>query len=85
MRISNGFGRLAILYLLVVWLAGRVVQFEPILCFTVLPEGSKIMECIDTLRSLRATAATLLLDPGVDIMEVRELPGPSPCHHHPNL
>jgi site-specific recombinase XerD len=43
-----------------------------------LPDGSKIRECVYTPHSLRATAATLLLDSGVDIMEVRELLG----HRH---
>jgi integrase len=36
-----------------------------------LPDGSKVMECIYTPHSLRPTAAALLLDSGVDIMEVR--------------
>jgi site-specific recombinase XerD len=43
-----------------------------------LPDGSKIRECVYTPHSLRATAATLFLDSGVDIMEVRELLG----HRH---
>lgn len=43
-----------------------------------LPDGTKISECVYTPHSLRATAATLLLDSGVDIMEVRELLG----HRH---
>ncbi len=43
-----------------------------------LPDGNKVMECIYTPHSLRATAATLLLDSGVDIMEVKELLG----HRH---
>ena len=43
-----------------------------------LPSGEKIMECVYTPHSLRATAATLLLDAGVDIMEVKELLG----HRH---
>jgi integrase/recombinase XerD len=43
-----------------------------------LPDRSKVKECIYTPHSLRATAATLLLDSGVDIMEVRELLG----HRH---
>jgi integrase/recombinase XerC len=43
-----------------------------------LPDGTKVIECIYTPHSLRATAATLLLDSGVDIMEVKELLG----HRH---
>jgi site-specific recombinase XerD len=43
-----------------------------------LPSGEKTTECVDTPPSLRATAATLLLDSGVDIMEVKELLG----HRH---
>ena len=43
-----------------------------------LPDGSKVMDCVYTPHSLRATAATLLLDSGVDIMEVKELLG----HRH---
>jgi site-specific recombinase XerD len=43
-----------------------------------LPDGNKVMECVYTPHSLRATAATLLLDSGVDIMEVKELLG----HRH---
>jgi site-specific recombinase XerD len=43
-----------------------------------LPSGEKTMECVYTPHSLRATAATLLLDSGVDIMEVKELLG----HRH---
>jgi integrase/recombinase XerD len=43
-----------------------------------LPSGEKAIECVYTPRSLRATAATLLLDSGVDIMEVKELLG----HRH---
>ena len=43
-----------------------------------LSDGSKVMECVYTPHSLRATAATLLLDSGVDIMEVKELLG----HRH---
>jgi integrase/recombinase XerC len=43
-----------------------------------LPDGTKAMECVYTPHSLRATAATLLLDSGVDIMEVKELLG----HRH---
>jgi len=42
------------------------------------PDGSKVMERVSTPHSLRATAATLLLDSGVDIMEVKELLG----HRH---
>ncbi len=38
----------------------------------------QVMECVYTPHSLRATAATLLLDSGVDIMEVKELLG----HRH---
>jgi site-specific recombinase XerD len=43
-----------------------------------LPSGGKTIECVYTPHSLRATAATLLLDFGVDIMEVKELLG----HRH---
>jgi site-specific recombinase XerD len=43
-----------------------------------LPSGEKTIECVYTPDSLRATAATLLLDSGVDIMEVKELLG----HRH---
>ena len=43
-----------------------------------LPSGEKTIECVYTPHSLRATAATLLLDAGVDIMEVKELLG----HRH---
>ncbi len=43
-----------------------------------LPDGTKVMDCVYTPHSLRATAATLLLDSGVDIMEVKELLG----HRH---
>jgi integrase/recombinase XerC len=43
-----------------------------------LPCGEKTVECVYTPHSLRATAATLLLDSGVDIMEVKELLG----HRH---
>jgi site-specific recombinase XerD len=43
-----------------------------------LPSGEKAIECIYTPHSLRATTATLLLDSGVDIMEVRDLLG----HRH---
>ena len=45
------------------------------------PDGNKVIECVYTPHSLRATAATILLDSGVDIMEVKELLG----HHHPDL
>jgi site-specific recombinase XerD len=41
-------------------------------------DGTKTIECGYTPHSLRATAATLLLDSGVDIMEVKELLG----HRH---
>lgn len=41
-------------------------------------DGRVIRRCIYTPHSLRATAATLLLDSGVDIMEVKELLG----HRH---
>ena len=41
-------------------------------------DGTVIRQCIYTPHSLRATAATLLLDSGVDIMEVKELLG----HRH---
>lgn len=43
-----------------------------------LANGRIIQECVYTPHSLRATAATLLLDAGVDIMEVKELLG----HRH---
>jgi integrase len=43
-----------------------------------LPDGNKVTECVYTPHSLRATAATLLLDSGVDIMEVKKLLG----HRH---
>jgi len=43
-----------------------------------LPQGGTTTECVYTPHSLRATAATLLLDSGVDIMEVKELLG----HRH---
>jgi integrase len=43
-----------------------------------LASGEKAVECVYTPPSLRATAATLLLDSGVDIMEVKELLG----HRH---
>jgi site-specific recombinase XerD len=43
-----------------------------------LRSGEKAVECVYTPHSLRATAATLLLDSGVDIMEVKELLG----HRH---
>jgi site-specific recombinase XerD len=43
-----------------------------------MPDGSKRRESVYTPHSLRATAATLLLDSGVDIMEVKELLG----HRH---
>jgi site-specific recombinase XerD len=43
-----------------------------------LPSGEKTVECVYTPHSLRATAATLLLHSGVDIMEVKELLG----HRH---
>jgi integrase len=42
------------------------------------PSGEKTIECVYMPHSLRATAATLLLDSGVDIMEVKELLG----HRH---
>lgn len=41
-------------------------------------DGTVVRQCIYTPHSLRATAATLLLDSGVDIMEVKELLG----HRH---
>ena len=43
-----------------------------------LPDGRIAESCLYTPHSLRATAATLLLDSGVDIMEVKELLG----HRH---
>jgi site-specific recombinase XerD len=42
------------------------------------PDGATALESVYTPHSLRATAATLLLDSGVDIMEVKELLG----HRH---
>lgn len=42
------------------------------------PDGTKVKRCIYTPHSLRATAATLLLDAGVDIRKVQELLG----HRH---
>ena len=33
------------------------------------PDGPKVMECVYTPHSLRGTAATLLLNSGVDIMK----------------
>jgi integrase/recombinase XerC len=42
------------------------------------PDGGKSRRCIYTPHSLRATAATLLLDAGVDICKVQELLG----HRH---
>lgn len=41
-------------------------------------DGSRVMECLYTPHSLRATTATLLLDAGVDIRKVQELLG----HRH---
>jgi len=38
-------------------------------------DGTKRKECVYTPHSLRATAATLLLDAGVDIRKVQELLG----------
>jgi integrase len=38
-----------------------------------LRSGEKVLECVYTPHSLRATAATLLLVSGVDSMEVKEL------------
>lgn len=43
-----------------------------------LPDGEKRQVCVYTPHSLRATAATLLLDAGVEIRKVQELPG----HRH---
>jgi site-specific recombinase XerD len=42
------------------------------------PDGSKALRCAYTPHSLRATAATLLLEAGVDICKVRDLLG----HRH---
>jgi site-specific recombinase XerD len=42
------------------------------------PDGTKTRECIYSPHSLRATAATLLLDAAVDIVKVQELLG----HRH---
>jgi site-specific recombinase XerD len=42
------------------------------------PDGSKVVRCLYTPHSLRATAATLLLEAGVDITKVQELLG----HRH---
>ena len=39
---------------------------------------TKVARCVDTPHSLRATTATLPLDAGVDIMNVKELLG----HRH---
>jgi site-specific recombinase XerD len=43
-----------------------------------LPDGTKVQRCLYTPHSLRATAATLLLEAGVDICKVQELLG----HRH---
>lgn len=40
-----------------------------------LADGRKTQHCVYTPHSLRATAATLLLDAGVDITSVQELLG----------
>lgn len=40
-----------------------------------LPDGRMARRCIYTPHSLRATAATLLLDAGVDITDVQDLLG----------
>jgi integrase len=39
------------------------------------PDGSIAHQCVFTPHSIRATTATLLLDAGVDIITVKELPG----------
>lgn len=39
------------------------------------PDDSVMSRCIYTPHSLRATTATLLLDAGVDIRKVQDLPG----------
>ncbi len=49
-----------------------------------LPGGNKVMECVYTPHSRRATAATLLLDSGVDIIGQRAA-RPEPRNNHPNL
>ncbi len=45
------------------------------------PDGTVVKECVYTPHSLRATAATLLLDAGVDIRKVQDLLG----HAKPTL
>ena len=40
-----------------------------------LPDGRTVKRCVYTPHSLRATAATLLLDAGVDITDVQDLLG----------
>ena len=59
-------------------LKGYLEQLPNALQERALSDGTRRVECVYTPHSLRATAATLLLDSGVDIMEVKELLG----HRH---
>jgi site-specific recombinase XerD len=59
-------------------LKGYLERLPNALCERELPNGGTRTACMYTPHSLRATAATLLLDSGVDIMEVKELLG----HRH---